>query len=181
EVDYRDKKRVNNYKHEIAPQISVKPAPRNLVQFFRVIGKMAHWVAAKKGEVPDGAVVGGMDHASQLVVARAEHDGELLPGKFVVEFKQCYVTWDGKEHNKDKYEVLCNLNVDWVSVKGGETLPYNALPAGHTKDGEILYVGRAKYEHTKQLGKVQPSHGKCYIPYGGKELDFRHFEVMVLK
>jgi len=31
------------------------------------------------------------------------------------------------------------------------------------------------------VGKVQQSHGVCYIPYGGEELSFPDYEVLVPK
>ncbi|CAG0903379.1 unnamed protein product, partial [Darwinula stevensoni] len=41
------------------------------------------WVEASGGEVPIGAVVGGEDGGEALYVARAEHEGDMLPGKLV--------------------------------------------------------------------------------------------------
>lgn len=51
--------------------------------------------------------------------------------------------------------------------------------AGETEDGEPLFVGRAQHEGTVTIGKVQPSHGVCYISYAGQELAFADFEVLV--
>lgn len=49
---------------------------------------------------------------------------------------------------------------------------------GETADGEPLFVGRAHHDGGLQLGKVQPSHGVCYIPYGGQEIAYNSYEVL---
>jgi hypothetical protein len=53
------------------------------------------------------------------------------------------------------------------------------LLAGESEDGESLFVGRVQHEGTVTVGKVQPSHGVCYISYAGQELGFNEFEVLV--
>lgn len=50
--------------------------------------------------------------------------------------------------------------------------------AGETSGGEPLFVGRARHEGTVTLGKVQPSHGVCYIPYGGQEVAYDNYEIL---
>lgn len=49
---------------------------------------------------------------------------------------------------------------------------------GESEDGEPLFVGRVNHEGTLTIGKVQPSHGSCYIPYAGQELAFTDYEVL---
>lgn len=61
----------------------------------------------------------------------------------------------------------------------GAAVPDNALPGGETEDGEPLFVGRVQHNDTVTIGKVQPSHGTCYISYGGEELAFGDYEVLV--
>lgn len=51
--------------------------------------------------------------------------------------------------------------------------------AGESEDGEPLFVGRAQHEGTVTVGKIQPSHGVCYISYAGQELGFADYEVLV--
>ena len=53
------------------------------------------------------------------------------------------------------------------------------MPGGETEDGEPLFIGRVHHEGTVTIGKVQGSHGCCYIPYGGQELAFDAYEVFV--
>lgn len=136
------------------------------------------WVAAVDGEVPPEAVVGGQDGEAQYVV-RARHEGALLPGKLVVSHGVAYVPWGGAEHPHNEYEVLCGCTANWVLCSGGSDIPAQALPAGETEEGEPLFVGRVQHEGSVTLGKVQASHGTCYIPYGGQELAFQDFEVLV--
>jgi hypothetical protein len=59
----------------------------------------------------------------------------------------------------------------------GTDIPGHAFPGGETEDGEPLFVGRASHEGTLTVGKIQPSHGVCYIPYGGQEMAFSDFEI----
>lgn len=142
-----------------------------------VFGGTPCWIAAIGGEVPPEAVAGGQD-GEVLYVARARHEGALLPGKLVPSHGVTYVAWSGAEHPHDEYEVLCGCSATWVPVSGGE-IPPQALPSGETEEGETLFVGRVQHEGSVTLGKVQASHGACYIPYAGQELAFQEFEVLV--
>lgn len=135
------------------------------------------WIAATGGEVPPEAVAGGQD-GEVLYVARARHEGALLPGKLVSSHGVTYVAWGGAEHPHDEYEVLCGCTATWVPVEAG-AIPAHALPSGETEEGEPLFVGRVQHEGSVTVGKVQASHGTCYIPYGGQELAFQEFEVLV--
>ncbi|GLG97810.1 uncharacterized protein GBIM_04492 [Gryllus bimaculatus] len=154
-----------------APGFSVPSAPP--------AGSTPTWVDARAGEVPPEAVPGGFD-GEQLYVGRAQHEGALIPGKVVPSHGVCYVAWGGAEHGKEEYQVLCGCDVTWVPSAGGE-IPSNALPSGETEDGEPLFTGRAQHEGTVTVGKVQASHNVCYIPYGGQELGYPDYEVLVPK
>ncbi len=63
------------------------------------------WVPAAGGELPDGAFVGGFDSGFDLYVARANHEGEIIPGKFIPAHGVAYVPWGGVEKAKEQYEV----------------------------------------------------------------------------
>ncbi|XP_055683680.1 C3 and PZP-like alpha-2-macroglobulin domain-containing protein 8 isoform X2 [Lutzomyia longipalpis] len=139
-------------------------------------GGSACWVPASGGQVPDGAVPGGHD-GEQLYVARARYGGGLIPGKLVPSHGVCYVPWGGGENSVTEYEVLCGGG-SWVPGTG-DAIPPNALPAGETEEGEPLFIGRANHEGTITVGKVQPSHGCVYIPYGGEELRYDQYEIFV--
>ncbi|XP_076763777.1 uncharacterized protein LOC143430933 isoform X4 [Xylocopa sonorina] len=135
------------------------------------------WCESSGGMVPPGAVKGGED-GEPLYVGRAHHEGALLPGKVKPGDSVCYVAWGGDEHGKSDYEVLCGCDPAWVPTSGNN-VPSNAIPGGETEDGEALYVGRVHHEGTVTIGKVQPSHSVCYIAYGGKEVAFPEYEIMV--
>ncbi|XP_018343738.1 PREDICTED: C3 and PZP-like alpha-2-macroglobulin domain-containing protein 8 isoform X2 [Trachymyrmex septentrionalis] len=135
------------------------------------------WCDAAGGMVPPDAVEGGHDE-EPLFVGRAHHEGALIPGKVKPGHSVCYVAWGGAEHGKTDYQVLCGCKPTWVPVNGGN-IPPNAIPGGETEDGEPLFVGRVHHEGTVTIGKVQPSHNVCYIPYAGSEIASSEYEVMV--
>jgi hypothetical protein len=62
----------------------------------------------------------------------------------------------------------------WVPSQGGE-IPPNAVKGGH--DSEDLYVGRARHEGALIPGKIVPSHGVCYVSWGGQEHGKNEYEV----
>jgi len=135
------------------------------------------WVPAQGGQVPPGAVQGGQD-GEALYVARARHEQELVPGKLVPSHNVAYIAHGGTEHPHSQYDVLCGCNPQWVPTSGSN-IPPQAIPAGETKEGEPLFVGRVQHEGTVTIGKVQPSHGVCYIPFGGQELAFQNYEILL--
>lgn len=136
------------------------------------------WVPAANGEVPPSSMEGGFDGSEQLYIARARHEGDLIPGKLHPTHGVCYVAWGGGEHGHSEYEVMCAGGGVWVPVTDGN-IPPNAVPGGETAEGEPLFIGRATHDGTVTVGKVQPSHGCCYIPYGGEELAYKEFEIYV--
>lgn len=99
-------------------------------------------------------------------------------GKVVASHGVCYVAWGGGEHPKTEYEVLVGEG-SWIPGTGSTIAP-NAVPAGESEDGEPLFVGRVQHEGTDTIGKIQPSHGSCYISYAGQELAFEQFEVLII-
>jgi len=139
------------------------------------------WVAQTGGAIPDGALVGGSDNGADLYVARSEHEGAIVPGKLLPAHNVTYIAWGGEEHAKDAYDVLVvpAANVSWTATTGG-TIPEKAIPGGISEDGEILHIGRASHEGTVTVGKVHPSHGVLYISYGGAEVSYPEYEILVL-
>ncbi|XP_046753362.1 uncharacterized protein LOC124416394 isoform X1 [Diprion similis] len=142
-----------------------------------VQGGASCWVDASGGIVPPGALAGGQD-GEPLFVARARHEGALIPGKLKASHCVCYIPWGGGEHGKPEYQVLCGSAGTWVPTSGGN-VPPNALPAGESEDGEPLFVGRVSHEGTLTIGKVQASHGVLYIPFGGAEVAFPDYEILL--
>ncbi|CAG4965569.1 unnamed protein product [Colias eurytheme] len=143
------------------------------------VGGAGVWVDANSGQVPPGAVVGGQDCSGEpLYVARAQHEGAMLPGKVVSSHGCAYVPWGGQEHGKPQYQVLVGGPGNWVPTSGSN-LPPGAFPGGETEAGEPLYIGRVRHEGSITTGKVQQSHGVCYISFAGQELGFPDYEVLV--
>ena len=64
-----------------------------------------------------------------------------------------------------------------MPAAGGE-VPPNAVPGGI--DNEQLFVGRARHEGALLPGKIVPSHGVCYVPWGGGEHGKQEYEVRVV-
>lgn len=65
----------------------------------------------------------------------------------------------------------------WESSSNG-CVPSSALIAGNDR-GEEMYIGRVYHESGALVpGKVHGSHGCCYIPWEGKELSYRQYEVL---
>ncbi|XP_017790686.1 PREDICTED: uncharacterized protein LOC108572874 isoform X2 [Habropoda laboriosa] len=151
--------------------------PRQPAEYVEV-GKVC-WVDATGGMLPPAAVEGGKDDET-LYVGRAYHEGALLPGKVKPGHSVCYVAWGGGEHGKSDYQVLCGCEPAWVPTNGNN-IPPNAIPGGETEDNETLYVGRVEHSGTLTIGKVQPSHSVCYIPYEGVEIAYPEYEIMVEK
>lgn len=81
------------------------------------------WVQSRGGSVPPNAVVGGSDCSGEpMYVARAHHEGALLPGKLVPSHGVAYVAWGGRENPKQDYEVCIRLRKyilldDWKNLR----------------------------------------------------------------
>ncbi|GLH16501.1 Uncharacterized protein GBIM_20766 [Gryllus bimaculatus] len=118
---------------------------------------MVSWQRQTRGGVPHNALWAGLDaDGSNIYVGRAMHERDLLPGK-----------------------VLCNWqSVAWQQSSGGH-VPPRAIVGGHTANGERLYIGRVLHNGALTPGKVHGSHRKCYIPFGGRELAFDRYEVLI--
>lgn len=63
----------------------------------------------------------------------------------------------------------------WIPSSNGQ-VPPNAVSGG--QDGEALYVGRARHEGSLLPGKLVPSHGVCYVSWGGAEHPHNEYEVL---
>lgn len=138
------------------------------------------WVDVHSGQqIPHDAVRAGKDKdGATLYVARAHHEGDLIPGKASPTHRCAYVAWGGGEHPKNNFQVLISRQVAWEFSSGGR-VPPQAVVVGNTSNGEPLYMGRALHEGTQTPGKIHPSHGCLYIPYNGKEVSVKEYEVLV--
>jgi len=68
----------------------------------------------------------------------------------------------------------------WVLVDGRDKIPNSALEAGKDKDGHPIYIARAYYEDTIQIGKASPAFREgAAIGYGGRVIELNKFEVLI--
>lgn len=65
------------------------------------------WIQASHGKLPPYAIFGGYDsmNKTNLYIARAEHKGCLIPGKYVPMEGCVYISWGDEEIRKEIYEV----------------------------------------------------------------------------
>uniref|UniRef100_A0A336M0U1 CSON007100 protein n=1 Tax=Culicoides sonorensis TaxID=179676 RepID=A0A336M0U1_CULSO len=129
--------------------------------------------------IPGNAVHAGNDQdGSPIYVGRARHAGDLLVAKVIPSKQAAYVAFNMQEILVTSYEVLVGDGFSWVGSGNGH-VPENAVIAGHTSNGEPLYVGRAHHDGSLTPGKIHKSHGCLYIPFGGSEVSIRTYEVLV--
>jgi len=141
-----------------------------------------NWEPVRGGNIPAYAVLAGHDtDGGPIYAGRASFRSELLPAKVVPNHQVAYVPFAGSEHRVDNYEVLVTRKrIAWQPDSDG-SVPTGALPVGTARNKETLYMARVEYNNSLTPGKVHPSHGVCYIPFGGKELAFRQYSVLVLQ
>ncbi|CRK89235.1 CLUMA_CG002994, isoform A [Clunio marinus] len=127
--------------------------------------------------LPRNAVLGGRDtDGAEIFVGRASHAGDVMPCKVIPSKRVAYVSYNGSEVSMHNFEVLVGSNAKWKKARDGK-VPKGAFPGG-SSSGEVLYIGRANHNRSTTVGKLHPSHGCVYIPYGGKEHSFREYEVL---
>jgi len=137
------------------------------------------WIACSNGDVPPLAVISGTDSDGDVIyIGRAEYSGDLLPAKVIPNKGKAYVSYGGEEIELNSYEVLSGLHYEWVPDSNGN-VPEAAVKVGRAADGDYLYAGRGLYEGSVTLGKIHPSHGCLYIPYGAEEVRLTEYEVLI--
>ncbi|XP_062511495.1 uncharacterized protein LOC134187393 [Corticium candelabrum] len=79
------------------------------------------WVKARYGNIPNGAVEGGIEGGTATFIARSHYNDVmgLLCGKVYPALPQggCYVAYKGKEYKCYDYEVLVLKDVDYYDIK----------------------------------------------------------------
>ena len=106
------------------------------------------------------------------------HEGNLLPCKIIPNQLVASVTLNGIEIEKKTFEILIGSESKWISSNLGD-VPINAFPAGYTKQGEVLYIGRTNYKGGLIVGKVHKSHRCIYVGCNGREYSFPEYEVLI--
>ena len=116
---------------------------------------------------------------SPLWVIRAHHSGEFVPGTLAIRSRAAYIPHGGKEVPVHNFEVLLAPAhaVRWLPSSNGQ-VPVGAIAAGNTHNGEPLYIARVRHLRSVTPGKVHPSHGCCYISFGGSEITYKSYEVL---
>ncbi|MET0284864.1 MAG: DM9 repeat-containing protein [Polyangiales bacterium] len=124
--------------------------------------------------VPGNAVIGGYDTPRSMImpICRAEWGGAKHPGKLYG--TNCAIPYGGREISLSTFEVLVNDTdaLVWVS---GPAIPSNAVIGG-VENGGNLPVCRVTYDSGMHPGKIWS--GKCWIGFGGVDMQFADFEVL---
>lgn len=108
----------------------------------------------------------------QLFVCRARFKGSLQPGKTWRGYGKCNIAYGGKEYIRSRFQVLLGHST-WRPVSSRYT-----FKAGRDTDGKTLYICRAPYRNSLQLGKTWQGYNKCNVSYGGKELLLSRYTVL---
>jgi DM9 repeat len=139
----------------------------------------ADWVKAQDGQLPPNAVVAGKTRDGQpLYVCRARYERGVYPGALTGAYRDCSVSYEGKEYSLQDYEVLVGGSFSWIAVFNGE-IPFDALPAGREQKGNPLYICRGEINSEWHPGKIRQTYGGCSVPYAGKELTAPWYQVLV--
>lgn len=110
-------------------------------------------------------------------MGRAQHEGDMIPCKVMPNKQVAYISHNGSEISKHNFDILIGSDVKWKKEKNGK-IPKGAYPGGRTSSGEALYIGRGEHNKSLTVGKIHQSHGCLYIPYGGKEVSLKDYEVL---
>lgn len=174
---------VTNYYYPHAPPpppATTTPDPVRVVEDSNPI----EWVQSSPNTastLTHRAFVAGREgwDGSPLWVIRSHHSGELIPGKLAIKHRSAYIPHAGKEIPVHNFEVLCAPGnvLRWVPASNGQ-VPVGAIPAGNSHSGEPLYIARVNHLKSVTPGKVHPSHGCCYISFGGEEIPMKNYEVL---
>ncbi|XP_035778417.1 uncharacterized protein LOC118459279 [Anopheles albimanus] len=139
----------------------------------------AKWVKTYGKHVPKNAIPAGkVDNLRIQFIGRAWYKNNLIPGAVVEIAGVCYVAWHGQSHYVNSYEVLVDTKGKFVSTSLAN-IPPDALPAGKTDKGEVLYICRVNHKGMVLLGMVHKSHERCFVGHNGLELKFYRYEIYV--
>ncbi len=142
----------------------------------------AEWAPACHGQIPPGASPQGHEaNGDRLWVARAQLSSNgrfagVHPGKVRPSFGGANIPYAGREIQARCYDVWIGP-AHWIPASEGN-IPRCAIPAGKEANGEPLFVARVRFKNGVHIGKVRPGLSGANIPYGGKELSFKNYEVM---
>lgn len=143
----------------------------------------AAWRSANSGAIPPNAWRGGYDTNNQpLYLCRGNYQGSVTPGKIAPGFTGCNITYAGHEYTLPSYHVFTTNHAEhghWRWVRNN--LPMRAWQVGRDTDGKMLYLCRARYQNSMQLGKTWAGLNGCDIGYAGREYTQRDYQVFILR
>ncbi|KAJ2075778.1 hypothetical protein IW146_000446 [Coemansia sp. RSA 922] len=143
-----------------------------------MVTKAFEWVKSSNGMIPSNAIAQGVERDGRpLYIARAFFKGGLHPGKAAPHLANGgFATgYAGHTVELNEYFVLCgDINrAQWIAEKG-PVPKHDHGPAlvegGHEADGQPLYIAKANFSNSQQLGKAghHLSHGINFT-YGDNE------------
>ena len=143
---------------------------------------LVEWQATSGSNIPADAVQGGQENEGPLYICRANYQGGVHMGKTRKAFNACNIGYGGQEVAVSTYEVMVEKVGVWVATSGAN-IPANALQGGHEANGMPLYLCRANYGATGNLGvhpgKTRKEFNGCNIGWGGAERAVANYEVLV--
>ncbi|KAJ8735382.1 hypothetical protein PYW07_007002 [Mythimna separata] len=146
---------------------------------FKRMKERLHWRNMRNGRLPPDAMIGGFEDEF-IYIARAEHYSSLCPGKYVPSTRKAFIPWGHIVNAKEDFEILCGINAQWVKTRSNY-VPQNAFIGGYTEVGnEPLYIGRAMVDGKLICGKVHLLYKMCYLPYKGREVVKKTYEILVI-
>jgi len=73
--------------------------------------------------------------------------------------------------------VYSTTSAYWQPIRGD--IPTHTFVAGHENDGTPLYLCRAHYLNSIQIGKTWSGYDKCDISYAGREIPLSDYEINI--
>ncbi|KAJ3073722.1 hypothetical protein HDU98_000858 [Podochytrium sp. JEL0797] len=146
------------------------------------------WRPVQPGQQsPQDAIQLGRDgDGTPLYAARASVWGGWHVGKANGR-GDVYISYGGKEEKiRGAYEMLCGnpRGISVIPQSGAinlQQLPSQPIDAGHEANGDRLYVAIADHQGSVQVGKCSASNQSgCNFPYGGKEVAYKSYRVVVI-
>lgn len=133
------------------------------------------WVPAREGELPAGAVGGGMVRDGELFVCR----GRLADGLHIGKYwrGRCNVGQAGREEALKEFEVLVQPKGGHAWQRGRGGLGGGGCLVAGRAHGQDLCVCRGRYRDGLHIGKTWA--GRCQIGWGGQEVTLDEYEVLV--
>lgn len=135
------------------------------------------WIATNQGRITGNPVFAGREGDRDLYVCRMEHDGSLHIGK-LISGDACRIGYGGKEVKSLVYEVLQNNRYEYIAVADGG-IPTTAIAGGLEASGKKQFSCRVNYQGSVQPGKKISDDPFCRIGYGGEEIKFGQYEILV--